>query len=104
MKCTFTIIDENRNVSSLVIEKNKVYFQELDEASSLLNIDEEACVNTLISLYSLKNRWENTEEGIPNYIVTFGENEEVYEFDTNNLPDNWPLFMGFLNRLVGDVI
>ena len=100
MRCVFSV--NNGNVfSNVVIEKDGVCFIN-NNGKQVLDVDSKTCFNTLISLYSLRERWKKIECFAPVYKISF-ENE-IYEFDFNNLPDNFCLFLSYISRLVGGSI
>ena len=100
MKCVYSVKKDNI-ISSVVIKKDRVYFIENDERQSL-DVDFKLCFNTLISLYSLKENWRKTKCIDPLYIINF--DDEEYCFDLNNLPDNFFMFVGYIDKLVGKLI
>jgi hypothetical protein len=105
MKCEYFVTRSGGYISSIVIEKDNVYLKEGNE-KQVLDVDSKQCFNTLISLYSLKSSWINSECLRPIYKVCFEEQGEcnIYNFDVNSLPENWLLFMAYINKLVGDAI
>jgi hypothetical protein len=58
-------------------------------------------INTLIALFGCKNNWELNSYDEPVYRIYFTDTlQEVYDF--YNAPSNWNLFIGYIDKLVGD--
>ena len=105
MKCKYCILDSEYVTSCVFIDDHGVYLEKLGETQKL-NVSFESYFNTLISLFSLKSNWYRQECANPTYIVVFENkgNEEVFKFDLNTMPDNWDMFLGYINKLVGEAL
>lgn len=103
MKCTYIIFDDIDGFKKIEISKNEVSIYSEDDKITL-DVDSMTVFNTLISLFSLKDSWKKKSAFNEIYWVIFenGVEKEEYKFNINNLPDNWLLFISYINRLVGD--
>ena len=101
MKCEVSLIDDNYLVSSVIIEKDRVYLKKGKEKQSL-NVNFRDCFNTLISLFSLKESWHQVNCLDPFYQVEFEWDgcSEIYNFG-GELPSNFYIFLAYINKLVG---
>lgn len=103
MKCE--IISFNYNSSyRIVVEINKVYIEDMEERQ-VLDIDSKTCFNTLVSLFSLKEKWVKKEIYTPLYKVIFEQNRkvEIFEFGID-VPENWDFFIAYIRKLVGEFL
>ena len=102
MKCVYSVLLDRGY--SVTIEKDKVYIQNNTEKQAL-DMDSKACFNTLISLFSLKESWENKKCDRPIYKIEFENkgNTEIYLFDSE-VPFNFSFFQAYVHKLVGDSI
>ena len=58
-------------------------------------------LNTLIALFGCKSKWSSNSFSDSFYKVYFSDvNEEFFCFD--DTPYNWNMFMGYIDKLVGD--
>ena len=91
-----------QEVKYISIDENQVLIMQNDN-EEILETTKDDRLMTLFNLFSFKDDWksENVESAI--YEVLFlDSDEELYRF--NIIPDNWVVFMGYIVRLVGDVI
>ena len=100
MKWIYEVRDDF-STSIVVIEKDKVILYE-NGVQEILDVDLSKCFNTLISLYSLKEDWKKTSN--LNYIYRISFDKEVYEYDLSDIPENFLMFISYINRLVGESI
>lgn len=100
MRCVFSV-NNSGIFSSVVVEKDKVYLLSNNE-KQVLDINSKTCFNTLISLYSLKESWKRKECIDVKYKINF--DNELYKFDGIDVPDNFYMFVAYINRLVGESI
>ena len=94
-------INSNEGYNKFIcLDENEVVLKEGNE-NILIESKYEDRINSLISLFVLKNEWENLDVSVPAYEIIFenGENREIYKFDT--VPSNFSLFMGYIIRIVG---
>ena len=103
MKCEFVSFDDGI-ISKVIIEVGKICINEGKE-EQVLEIDSKTCFNTLISLFSLKEKWKKEEIVNPLYKVCFEMNGkiDVFEFEID-VPENWGFFMAYISRLVGEYL
>ena len=105
MKCEYFVIREGGFISRVVIETGKVTLNEEGNEENL-DVDFKESFNTLISVFSLKNSWKKEKCFNPVYQVNFvKENcKETFQFEVENLPDNWSMFLAYISKLVGDAL
>lgn len=103
MKCKYFVISNNKVVSSVFIDSSKVVIK-TEENEQTLDVTSKVCFNTLISLFSLKDSWPRFSCKEPIYQIEFEDNKgkKVYQFDFNCIPENFPMFLGYISKLVGD--
>ena len=100
MKIIIDIQLPETNLKTICVTDSS-FFVEEDGDKVILKTKEEDRFNTMIGLFGCRNSWEKNSLENPTYRVTFIDNfEEVYDFD--NSPDNWNMFMGYLEKLLGD--
>lgn len=105
MKCKYYILGDDGLVSGVSISTNEAEITRGNERQ-ILSASNKECLNTLICLFSLKNNWNKEECYEPVYKVVFenGNKQEVYFFDVSNVPDNFVMFQGCIDKLVGESI
>lgn len=103
MKCKYFVISNNKVVSSVFIDSSKVVIK-TEENEQTLDVTSKVCFNTLVSLFSLKDSWAFISCKEPVYQIEFEDNKgkKVYQFDFNFIPENFPMFLSYIAKLVGD--
>lgn len=87
---------------SIHIDDDECFFYSPKEKIDVITSFEDR-FNTLVTLFSLKEDWDNNEDIIGKYKIIFKDNiEETYIFSEENLPSNFGMFYGFIARLLGD--
>ena len=78
----------------------------IEESTNRLVIDSsyEDRFNCLLSLFMLKKSWiQNTNNNYV-YRVAFYNNSNVEVYSFEEIPDNFDMFMGYVAKLVGDLV
>lgn len=103
MKCKYFVISNNKLVSGVFIDNSKVIIKR-EENEQTLDVTSKVCFNTLISLWSLKDNWSQVSCKEPLYQIEFEDDKgkNFYAFDANSIPSNFPMFLSYISRLVGD--
>lgn len=94
----------NRNESSslsMYLDENEVWIQEASDRLTI-NCSYEERFNSLLSLFSLKNEWENTSLEKGNYEIFFQNNDNVERYCFIDEPSNFLMFMSYFSKLIGD--
>ena len=86
------------------LDEKEMFIEENDQRE-LINCNYKDRFNSLMSFFFLKQEWTQVELDSFEYKITFENNgkQEVYSFD-EHLPDNFNIFMGYIEKLVGDSI
>jgi hypothetical protein len=84
------------NLEDIKISNDKAIFN-----NEIIDCSKEDRINTLISLFSCKEKWSSNDISNPKYDLYFEANGDIqrYSFD-KGLPSNWLLFNAYINRLV----
>ena len=104
MKCTYSVVDEDEFVLIITIEENKVVLKKDDERQ-VLEVDSKTCFNALISLFSLKDSWNNVGCHHPFYKIQFEKDSQIDSYCFGgNVPSNFSLFQAYIRKLVGEYL
>lgn len=85
---------------TIYLDEDVFYIEEEGNKVSL-DTKSENRFNTLIGLFGCKSIWVDMGVEEPVYSVTFIDKKEEY-FSFDSAPSNWNMFMGYLDKLVGD--
>ena len=98
MKCSYRVLD---GCFGVYIDERGVWIEK-DGKVNFRDISFANCFNNLISLFSLKEEWENKKCLKPIYQISFEkEKKETFVFG-ENVPSNFSLFLAYIHKLVGE--
>ena len=103
MKVEVTLkLMEGNETSKIYIDENEVRLEKEGEIV-VFETTYENRFNTLVALFSCSKLWKKNTLNFPVYSVVICDKEEnKYDFDET--PDNWNLFMGYIYRLIGELL
>lgn len=87
----------------IYLDENEMWIKEADN-KQLIDINYKDRFNTLLSLFLLKKEWNNERSSNPSYEVMFEDNNSVEIYGFEEMPDNFNMFLGYLAKLVGDLL
>lgn len=86
----------NGNIEDIKINNEEVIFN-----NEVIDSSKEERINTLISLFSCKEKWNSNQVNNPKYDLYFEADGNIERYSFNNgLPLNWLIFNAYINRLI----
>ena len=101
VKISFNSIE--RDFPDVIYIDDEIVYLETNGEKVEIETTFEKRFNTLISLFSCSQTWEEDDcVNAPYNVIVKDEYEKEYSF--YNVPNNWNLFIGYISRLIGEVL